>query len=159
MRKSSERKKSVPRKSPRKKRSAIGGSAAGESKSDGFQRAAINMFLIFHLIAITCWALPLDILPTRVVKNFVRPYMVWTGLFQSWDTFAPNPIRLNSYAKARGDYGEPPYKSVGLSKNGGAQLHRTVSQREISEVCGGLDPAEECGSVAGCRQSSCTDFR
>jgi hypothetical protein len=100
VRKSSERKKPVSRKVSSQKRGSIDGSAAGESKSGGFLRAAINVFIIFHLVAITCWALPLDIFPTRAVKKLVRPYMVWTGLFQSWDTFAPNPIRLNSYAKA-----------------------------------------------------------
>jgi hypothetical protein len=26
--------------------------------------------------------------------------MLWSGLFQSWDTFAPNPPNANSYVKA-----------------------------------------------------------
>ena len=26
--------------------------------------------------------------------------MRWSGLFQAWDTFAPNPPRINSYVKA-----------------------------------------------------------
>ena len=34
------------------------------------------------------------------MRGLVRPYMLWTGLFQSWDTFAPNPPVVNSYVKA-----------------------------------------------------------
>ena len=26
--------------------------------------------------------------------------MLWSGLFQSWDTFAPNPIAVNSFVEA-----------------------------------------------------------
>ena len=26
--------------------------------------------------------------------------MLWTGLFQTWDMFAPNPLPLNTYVKA-----------------------------------------------------------
>ena len=34
------------------------------------------------------------------MKELVRPYMLWTGLFQSWDTFAPSPPVVNSFVKA-----------------------------------------------------------
>jgi hypothetical protein len=33
-------------------------------------------------------------------KEFIRPYMVWSGLFQSWDTFAPSPKSVNAYVVA-----------------------------------------------------------
>jgi len=35
-----------------------------------------------------------------MVREFVLPYMLWTGLFQSWNTFAPDPKEENSYIKA-----------------------------------------------------------
>lgn len=30
----------------------------------------------------------------------IQPYMRWTGLFQTWDMFAPNPIPANTTIKA-----------------------------------------------------------
>lgn len=65
-----------------------------------FRRVAINVFLVFHLIAITCWTLPLNSPLIDAFRSCVRPYMVWTGLFQSWDMFAPLPKTDNSYLQA-----------------------------------------------------------
>ena len=61
---------------------------------------AINAFLIFHLIAIPCWCIPNSIPLIPIVKNVIRPYFVWSGLFQSWDMFAPNPKSTKSYMEA-----------------------------------------------------------
>ena len=68
--------------------------------SPPFLRGAISAFILFHLIAITCWAAPTNFWLVVRVKDLVRPYMLWSGLFQSWDTFAPNPPNVNSYVKA-----------------------------------------------------------
>ena len=65
------------------------------------QRILINLFLIFHILAIACWCLPLDFPPLAACKDLIHPYFVWAGLFQSWDTFAPVPWRSNSYVEAR----------------------------------------------------------
>jgi len=35
-----------------------------------------------------------------VSRELVRPYFLWTGLFQSWDMFSPNPKSANSYVEA-----------------------------------------------------------
>jgi hypothetical protein len=64
------------------------------------KRIAINLFLAFHIIAITCWCVPLDIPLFPLCKKLVRPYFLWTGLFQSWNTFAPTPWMSNSYVEA-----------------------------------------------------------
>lgn len=66
----------------------------------GFWRGIVSAFILFHLIAILCWALPLDFAPMEDVKMLTRPYMVWSGLFQSWDFFAPNPKSANAYVEA-----------------------------------------------------------
>ena len=42
----------------------------------------------------------LELLVARPFQNFIRPYMLWSGLFQAWDMFAPNPMKLNSYVEA-----------------------------------------------------------
>jgi hypothetical protein len=66
----------------------------------GFWRGIVSAFILFHLIAILCWALPLNFAPMEDVKTLTRPYMVWSGLFQSWDFFAPNPKSANAYIEA-----------------------------------------------------------
>ncbi len=64
------------------------------------KRIAISAFLLFHIVAITCWSIPLDSPLLVACRNLIRPYFLWSGLFQSWDTFAPAPKSLNSYVDA-----------------------------------------------------------
>jgi hypothetical protein len=64
------------------------------------KRSAISAFLAFHLLAITCWAIPLDTPLMVAFRNAVRPYFLWSGLFQAWNAFAPAPKALNSYVEA-----------------------------------------------------------
>jgi hypothetical protein len=64
------------------------------------KRVAVNAFLVFHLLAITCWAIPLDSPLLAAFRTAVRPYFLWSGLFQSWNAFAPAPKALNSYVEA-----------------------------------------------------------
>jgi hypothetical protein len=61
---------------------------------------AINAFLIFHIVAIACWAIPVNTPLTEACKNLVRPYFIWSGVFQSWDMFSPNPKSRNAYVEA-----------------------------------------------------------
>lgn len=70
------------------------------AETPGFLRGAISIFILFNLIAITSWAVPLNYPPLREIKELVRPYLLWTGLFQSWDFFAPNPKPVNAYIEA-----------------------------------------------------------
>jgi len=71
-----------------------------EEKGEAIRRGAINVFILFHLIAITCVAVPTDFSALNNVRELVEPYMLWTGLFQRWDMFAPDPPTVNSYVKA-----------------------------------------------------------
>jgi hypothetical protein len=73
---------------------------SGKPESQAFLRGAISTFILFHLIAITCWVVPTNFWLAAGVRELVRPYMLWTGLFQSWDTFAPDPLAVNSFVKA-----------------------------------------------------------
>ena len=84
----------------RKGRTVSGRRGAASSSDHGFMHGVISIFILFHLIAITCWALPWNVAPLRGVREMVRPYLVWSGLFQTWDMFAPNPKSINSYIKA-----------------------------------------------------------
>ncbi len=62
------------------------------------RRGAITVFILFHLFVITVVAVPLKAFSG--VKDRVMPYMRWSGLFQSWDMFGPDPVKVNTYVKA-----------------------------------------------------------
>lgn len=61
---------------------------------------AINVFILFHVLVVVCWCVPLNIPLIPVCRNLVRPYVLWAGLFQSWDMFAPTPKAANTYIEA-----------------------------------------------------------
>jgi hypothetical protein len=61
---------------------------------------AINVFLAFHILAIACWCMPIDTPLVPLCRNLIRPYFLWSGLFQSWDMFAPIPKAANTYVEA-----------------------------------------------------------
>ena len=63
-------------------------------------RTAISAFLAFHLFAIVVWSMPLDSPLTQALRGHIRAYVVWIGLFQKWDMFAPDPSKLNNYVSA-----------------------------------------------------------
>jgi hypothetical protein len=72
---------------------------AGENLQTGaIRRGAISAFILFHLFVITVVAIPLKAFSG--VKELVMPYMRWSGLFQSWDMFGPDPVKVNAYVKA-----------------------------------------------------------
>ena len=64
------------------------------------RRTIISAFLLFHLVAITFWCLPLNTALIQAFRGAVRPYMAWSGLFQAWDMFAPEPLQMNLYLDA-----------------------------------------------------------
>lgn len=63
-------------------------------------KIAINVSLIFHIVAITCWCIPLNAALIVQFRNVVRPYILWSGLFQAWDMFAPSPRSVNAHVEA-----------------------------------------------------------
>jgi hypothetical protein len=60
----------------------------------------ISAFILFHIVAITFWCIPIDSPLIPLCRNLVRPYFLWAGLFQSWDMFAPIPQSANTYIDA-----------------------------------------------------------
>ncbi len=64
------------------------------------KRIAINTFLIFHIVVISIWAIPFGGALFTDCRDFVRPYLRWSGLFQTWDMFSPSPKSVNSYIEA-----------------------------------------------------------
>src|SRR5215469_10656195 len=67
---------------------------------DRLKYLAINVFVAFHILGIACWCLPIDAPLIQVCRKLISPYFVWSGLFQSWDMFAPTPKGVNTYIEA-----------------------------------------------------------
>jgi hypothetical protein len=103
---------------------------------DRVKRVAINLFLGFHIVFMACWCLPLDSQWLTLSRNFVRPYFVWAGLFQSWNTFAPTPWSANSYLEAivvyqdgsRQIWSFPRMEQLGLSERYFKERYRKFSE-------------------------------
>jgi hypothetical protein len=68
------------------------------------KRIAINIFLVFHLATIFCWAIPLNTRLVTSTKPLIAPYMIWSGLAQGWNLFAPNPLAINNRVDAEITY-------------------------------------------------------
>src|ERR1700761_2200632 len=82
------------RKSPSRSTS----SSAGDSRNPW--RSAVSIFILFHLVAIICVALPWNLPVAGNIRDLLRPYLRWSGLYQNWDMFGPDPERMNSYVKS-----------------------------------------------------------
>jgi hypothetical protein len=96
--KASGRKKRIPGRA--KGRKPLPPTKPEPENRESVRRAAISVFILFHLVAITCVALPWNLPITSSVKELVRPYMRWSGLYQTWDMFGPDPETVNSYVKS-----------------------------------------------------------
>jgi hypothetical protein len=68
------------------------------------KRIAINIFLVFHLTTIFCWAIPLNTRLITSTRPVIATYMTWSGLAQGWNLFAPNPLAINNRMEAEISY-------------------------------------------------------
>ena len=66
-------------------------------------RAIVSAFIAFHLVAILAWSAPFDTAFLNRSRAMIRPYMVWSGLFQSWRMFS-KLRRINDYLTANITY-------------------------------------------------------
>jgi hypothetical protein len=65
-----------------------------------WQYLAIDIFIVFHIFAITAWAIPFRSQFVVDSVALVRPYILWSGLFQDWNMFSPMPKATNTYLQA-----------------------------------------------------------
>ena len=70
-----------------------------------YRRWLINLFIVAYLIAITAWASP-TVKDQRLLARMamqlrswfvqpIEPFMMFSGLWQGWDMFSPNPLSTN----------------------------------------------------------------
>lgn len=64
------------------------------------KRLLINIFLMFHIFAISVWALPYNTSFLFKTRQTIAPYMQWSGLIQGWKLYAPDPQSMNAFVTA-----------------------------------------------------------
>jgi hypothetical protein len=62
--------------------------------------AIISGFLLFQVLAIVCWGLPINSLLVTRFHDSTAPFMRAIGLAQAWPMFAPNPQLVTVYLEA-----------------------------------------------------------
>jgi hypothetical protein len=75
---------------------------------------AANIFVIFHLVALVSWCLPITNVFSRTLQRFLEPYLAAVGLKQKWALFAPEPAKANYYVYARVTFGNGTVRAWGL---------------------------------------------
>lgn len=86
-------------------REAVRERRLGRLTRRAWRRRLLNMFLVWHLCALTLWLLPGNL---SVVQRFVSPtggpvrsYLTWTNFNQGWNMFSPEPDRLDVWVEGR----------------------------------------------------------
>ncbi|MBI3893013.1 MAG: hypothetical protein HY303_15955 [Candidatus Wallbacteria bacterium] len=63
-------------------------------------KALLSGWLAWHLMAIALAAIPLPEPARARLLPLVKPYLLWTGCWELWDMFAPNPPDWNTRLEA-----------------------------------------------------------
>lgn len=66
-------------------------------------RVGINVFLLVHLYIMAVWGLPGSAFRNLLAKP-VEKYVIYWGLWHSWDMFSPDPLALNFLVDAQITY-------------------------------------------------------
>lgn len=94
-------------------------------------RIGVSAFLMFNLFAIVTWCMPLDSPLIARCRSLIRPYLLYTGLFQKWDMFAPRSIQSESLCGGRGYISGWVNVGLDVSADGKPRLYRQVLQRAV----------------------------
>ena len=73
-----------------------------------WRRRAVNLFLIWHIFALTIWLIPGNSAVVQACVGLIRPYMIITAFAQSWSMFSPNPDHMDVWLEARIHYAQGP---------------------------------------------------
>lgn len=59
-----------------------------------WRKRFLSAFILFHVCIMVLWGLPGSRFRARMT-GWMEKYVVWTGLWHSWDMFSPDPLSLN----------------------------------------------------------------
>ena len=64
-------------------------------------RRILAVAIAIHLFSILTWAWPGNSAALTFTRRITGKYLLYTGLWQGWDMFAPDPLTVNAYLEAR----------------------------------------------------------
>ena len=102
-------------------------------------RKAINLFILWHLFALTVWLTPSSsaINQSPLGVGLVRSYMTLTSFAQSWSMFSPYPDKLDVTLEAQITYADGEKRSwffPRMARMGYARRYQEERWRKIVEV-------------------------
>lgn len=121
-------------------RNAIRQRRVGRRERRWWSRAAINVFIVWHLFALFIWLVPNN---SAIVQACVGPhspvnlYMTLTGFAQSWTMFSPTPDHLDVTLEARILYADGETRSwffPRMARMGYAQRFEEERWRKLVEI-------------------------
>jgi hypothetical protein len=59
-----------------------------------WKRVLISVFILFHLYIMAAWGLPGSTF-RFILCEPINDYVIYTGLWHSWDMFSPDPLAVN----------------------------------------------------------------
>jgi hypothetical protein len=74
-----------------------------KNRKERWKRLSISVFIAFHLYIMAIWGLP----GSNFRYQFSKPitsYVIYTGLWHSWDMFSPDPLALNFLVESQITY-------------------------------------------------------
>lgn len=120
-------------------------------KKTSFKQRLVVAFVCFHILAISIFAIPIDFLPLRSLRNLLAPYIVCIGMTESWDMFAPDPKATDQFLKAivfraSGQtevYSFPRMEELSLWERYRKERYRKFTESLLCNECSGLWPDVE----------------
>lgn len=65
-----------------------------------FRKSLLTFLAIFYMVSAFFWSMPEGVALRNGVVATVSPFFRWSGLWQGWAMFAPNPIAEDVYVSA-----------------------------------------------------------
>jgi len=76
------------------------GSGAETQPGSRLKETLVAGFVVFHVLVIPIFAMPVNIWPANWMRELASPYMQCIGMGEAWNTFAPRPKSSEQYLKA-----------------------------------------------------------
>jgi hypothetical protein len=123
-------------------------SVARAQPESSIGRSLVALFVIFHLIAIALFSLPVEVLPVAAIRDLIAPYMRCVGLNEMWNTFAPNPKSAEQFLRAvvvtvNGNtevYSFPRMENLSFFQRYRKERYRKFTESVLCNDCSGLWP-------------------
>ena len=65
-----------------------------------------NIFIVVYVLSALSWTQPAPNMLQQRYNDVIRPVMAFTGLWQSWDMFSPEPLTINIHVEYKVVYSD-----------------------------------------------------